>query len=377
MLKQILAVIRKDLKQAKRDPRFLAPSLIVPFVLLSVYVILWTSIGGGESFACGLVVEDQSTEAEEMVDILANMVSTTNHTWFKTARYSLEEATQLFESNQLIAFIIIPEGFGYNISINTKAKIILHLNNYNDDVVKNYIHRIEAAVLSFNQGATYPEFTQSNATVALEETLALVDTPSNIDYMASASMILSVTVCAIAGQALNTASEYESKAIYDTLNSPTPRLALIIGKTLAAIPRSFLSIIIAGPVIAITIGIFPVGNVFILFSILLMTIIGLVPLGELIGILTKKREQALLVSVLITIVGFFMGGGLAPILLLPVQVRIPALIMPTTYGIVMWTRVFFYDTILGLWSSFMALGVIWFIGTALVTFLTNKEVEQL
>jgi hypothetical protein len=61
MLREILAVAGKDLKQAKRDPRFIAPSLIVPFVLALVYTIMWAQVGGGESFVCGLVVEDQSS----------------------------------------------------------------------------------------------------------------------------------------------------------------------------------------------------------------------------------------------------------------------------------------------------------------------------
>ena len=70
MLRAIVAIVKKDLKQAKRDPKFLGPSLIIPFVFLLVYTIMWTSVGGGESFACGLVVEDLSPEANEMADII-------------------------------------------------------------------------------------------------------------------------------------------------------------------------------------------------------------------------------------------------------------------------------------------------------------------
>ena len=163
MLRAVLSIAKKDLKQAKRDPRFLAPSLIIPFVFILVYSIMWTSVGGGESFVCGLVVQDQTQEANEMAAIIDNMVSTTNHTWFKIEYYNLQTASDLFEDTQLIGYILIPEGFGANISSGQKATVVLFINNANDDVVKNYVHRIEAAVLLYNQGAFSPEFNQSDA----------------------------------------------------------------------------------------------------------------------------------------------------------------------------------------------------------------------
>ncbi|MFX1578603.1 MAG: hypothetical protein ACFFBJ_03080, partial [Promethearchaeota archaeon] len=116
MLRQILAIVKKDLKQAKRDPRFIAPSIIIPFAFLIVYSIMWTSVGGGESFACGLVVQDVSPEADNMAGIIENMVSTTDHTWFDIERYDLETATNLFQNANLISYIVIPTDFGANIS---------------------------------------------------------------------------------------------------------------------------------------------------------------------------------------------------------------------------------------------------------------------
>ncbi|MHA1943018.1 MAG: hypothetical protein ACW96M_01350, partial [Candidatus Thorarchaeota archaeon] len=102
MLREIVAIIKKDLKQAKRDPKFLGPSLIIPLVFLLVYTIMWTSVGGGESFACGLVVEDLSPEADDMANIIENMVSTTNHTWFSIERYDHETADELYQISSLI-----------------------------------------------------------------------------------------------------------------------------------------------------------------------------------------------------------------------------------------------------------------------------------
>ncbi len=377
MIQQLIAIIKKDLRLARRDPRFIAPSLIVPFVLLTVYVTMWTTFaGGGEAFACGLVVEDQTTFGEQMASIIENMKSTTNHSWFTITRYDLENADSLYRQGNLISYILIPDGFGANISAGIDANVVMYINNANDDIVKNYVHRIEAAVLLYNQEALSPDFDQSNARVALEEELTLQLTPGNVEYAAAAAIILSLVTCSIAGQGLNTAAEFENKAIDDTLNSPLSRVVLVLGRTLAAIPRSMFVLLITYPVITIGMGVYPVGNPLILFGIIILAALALAPIGDLIGVVTKEKEPALLVAVILAVLGFLAGGGMAPIGLIPFQYRIFALLIPVTYVMTLWTRVFFIDTVTGLLPSVMALIVIWLLATLAVVALTKREVER-
>jgi ABC-type transport system involved in multi-copper enzyme maturation permease subunit len=376
MLRQITAIVKKDLKQAKRDPKFLGPSLIIPFVFLLVYVIMWTSVGGGESFACGLVVQDTSPEANDFADILENMVSTTNHTWFDMERYDLVTADELYQQTELIAYIIIPEGFGANITSGQNATATMFINNANDDIVKNYVHRFEAAVLLFNQGAVYPDFDQSDARIAIDESFSLTSTPSNLRYMAAVAIVLSFMACSLTSQAMLTASEFETNAIHDTMNSPTSRHALVLGRTLAAIPRSFISVFITAPIICLSMNVFPVGNILVLIGILLLTALALAPLGELIGMKLRNREQALLASVLFVMIGFIVGGGMAPIGLTSQLVQILVSILPTTHTLGLWARVFFNDTLLGLTTSTIALVVTWAVMSIVVFQLMKREVER-
>lgn len=376
MLRQIVAILKKDLKQARRDPKFMGPSLIIPFVFLLVYVIMWTSVGGGESFTCGLVVQDNSPEANEFAEIVENMVSSTNYTWFSIEHYDLTTADQLYQSTELIAYIVIPEGFGDNITAGQNATVVMYINNANDDVVKNYIHRFEAAVLLFNQGAVYPDFDQSDARISINEAFSLTSTPSNIQYMAAVAISLSFMACSLTSQAMLTASEFETNAIHDTMNSPTPRLALVLGRTLAAIPRSFTALFISAPIICFGMGVFPTGNLLVLIGILILTALALAPVGELIGMKLRNREQALLASVLFVVVGFIAGGGMAPIGLSPELVQNVVMIFPTTHTLILWARVFFNDTLLGLTTSAIALVVTWIVLSIVVFQLMKREVER-
>jgi len=376
MIRQVVAIVKKDLKQAKRDPKFLGPSLIIPLVFLLVYTIMWNSVGGGESFDCGLVVQDISPEADNFAGILENMVSTTNHTWFDIERYDLATADELYRRTELIAYIVIPNGFGSNITSGQNATAIMYINNANDDVVKNYVHRFEAAVLLFNQGAIYPDFDQSGARIALYETFSLPATPSNLEYMAGVAIVLSFMACALTSQAMLTASEFETNAIHDTMNSPTPRAALVLGRTLAALPRSFIALFISAPIICFSMNVFPTGNLLVLIGILLLSALALAPIGELIGMKLRNREQSLLASVLFVVAGFIAGGGMAPIGLSPQIVQNIVGIFPTTHILGLWGRVFFNDTLLGLTNSALALIFTWIILSVVVYQLMKREVQQ-
>jgi hypothetical protein len=114
----------------------------------------------------------------------------------------------------------------------------------------------------------------------------------------------------------------------------------------------------------------------ILVGILLLTILALVPIGELIGMKIRNREQALLASVLFVITGFILGGGMAPIGLSPAHVRMIAGILPTTHSLGLWPRVFFSDTTLGLLSGSLYLFGTWIVMSAVVMVLMKKEVER-
>jgi hypothetical protein len=123
-------------------------------------------------------------------------------------------------------------------------------------------------------------------------------------------------------------------------------------------------------------NVFPVGNIVILIGILLLTILALVPIGELIGMKIRNREQSLLAAVLFTVAGFIVGGGMAPIGLSPALIRSIMGILPTTHSLILWPRVFFSDTILGLTTSALYLFGTWIVMSAVVVHLMKKEVER-
>jgi ABC-type uncharacterized transport system permease subunit len=151
---------------------------------------------------------------------------------------------------------------------------------------------------------------------------------------------------------------------------------VVLGHTIAALPRSFSALLISAPVISLSMGVFPTGNILILIGILILSVLALVPIGELIGMKTRKREQSLLAGVLLVMVGFLAGGGMAPIGLSPASIRAIVSILPTTHSLFLWSRVFFSDTVLGLLTGSLFLLCTWIVMSAIVANLMKKEVER-
>jgi ABC-type uncharacterized transport system permease subunit len=123
-------------------------------------------------------------------------------------------------------------------------------------------------------------------------------------------------------------------------------------------------------------NVYPTGNILVLIGILLLTALALAPVGELIGMKLRNREQALLASVLFVVVGFIAGGGMAPIGLSPPVIQSVIMIFPTTHTLILWARVFFNDTLLGLTTSALALVVTWIVLSIVVFQLMKREVER-
>ncbi|MGY5873485.1 MAG: hypothetical protein RTV72_14655, partial [Candidatus Thorarchaeota archaeon] len=90
----------------------------------------------------------------------------------------------------------------------------------------------------------------------------------------------------------------------------------------------------------------------------------------------RNRENALLASVLFVVVGFILGGGMAPIGLSSPIVQSLASILPTTHSITLWARVFFNDTLLGITTSALVLVLTWAVMSIIVFQLMKKEVER-
>jgi ABC-type multidrug transport system permease subunit len=92
--------------------------------------------------------------------------------------------------------------------------------------------------------------------------------------------------------------------------------------------------------------------------------------------MTRKREQALLVGILLSVVMFYTSGGIAPVSLMPSAFRYVTYLFPVTHGMTLWNRVFFLDTMTGLWFNSIFLILFWIVGTIIAVRLTDKEVER-
>ncbi|MHA1771766.1 MAG: hypothetical protein ACTSXS_09305, partial [Candidatus Thorarchaeota archaeon] len=94
---------------------------------------------------------------------------------------------------------------------------------------------------------------------------------------------------------------------------------------------------------------------------------------EIIGNGVGNREQALLLSVIITILGYFAGGGLAPVSLLPQPYRSITLLSPMTYALDFWIRSFFIGSQGILLFPIFMLFFWWILLTALGAVLLSRR----
>lgn len=374
-LRDLVTVLKKDLISTKRVKKYLFAALIPPLVLLIVFTI-FMQIGNPETYTVVLVDEDKTDESQLMVEYISN-ISSDFARWFTVINIdSYEEAKHKLDSYEILGLIYIPTGFKANLTSedpNIKTYIILIVQNINEDYVKNYIQRLDEAVLTFNQ--------ESHLSLGHVDNFALIAKKCNYidqDISSIRGIVVGVLsmygiICGLCYGSLNIAKEYENQTILEIINSPISHTAFIASKQLIGV--------IIGAIITSIIGLFLYwvfqikfsGNFLIVFLAYILSTWTHACIGCLIGLKFKRIMPVILISIICSFLLWFFSGGLAPLRILGNFVILISKIFPSTY----WGEILFAETFIPHYfytmSRFLILLIMSFVITAISWYIIKKE----
>jgi ABC-2 type transport system permease protein len=327
-MRKALAVYRKELRQISRDRRTLLILLFIPafFLLLYGYALNF------DIRNVKLAVEDRDGTAESRAVVSAFI----NSGYFDLAAavYSRTEAERLLDLNDARAVLVIPEGFGRDVSLGRTApvQVIISGDNANTaTTVMGYATSIlRTAGSQFAEGGT-----PSSPPISIEpriwynpelrSTLFLV--PGLIAYIA---MITAVT-----STALSIVREKESGTMEQVRMAPIDTFSYIVGKT---IPYLMISLTSAALIILASMVLFDLpmrGNWISLLFALSLFLVGALGTGLLISTVAYTQQiafqLALLVSLLPTIM---LSGFIFPISSMPGALQAITYVVPARYFLV-------------------------------------------
>jgi ABC-2 type transport system permease protein len=337
-------VFRKEWRQIRRDRRTLMTIVFVPafFLLLYGYALNWDI----KHIALAVQDRDQTAQSRALVSAFVNSG------YFDNIGdvYSTAEIDRLLNLNTARAVLVVPEGFGRELTAGRAPQVQLLINGENANTattVMGYAGNIVRSASAAPPLVTVEPRIWYNP--ELRSTLFLV--PGLIAY------ILMIT--AVISTALSVVREKESGTIEQVRMAPIDTLSFIVGKS---IPYFLISLASAALIILAAMALFGLpmrGNWLSLLLALSLFISGALGTGLLISTVAETQQvafqAAMLSSFLPTLI---LSGFIFPISSMPRALQLITTIVPARYFLVALRGIVLKGTSIAvLWPQIAALTI--------------------
>ncbi len=337
-------ILRKDLISTKRVKKYFLAGIIPPLVILIVFTS-FTLINNPETYKV-MVVDDDNTEYSNIMVNYINNITSEFAPWFDVIQIdSYQEAKMKLENYEVLGLIYIPVGFQANITANStyiKGTLTLEVQNINDDYVKNYIQRLDEAVLTFNQYIHLSTGHIDDFALIAKKTYVIDQEVSENKGTVIGVIGVYGIICGLLYGGLNVAKEYNDNTMIEITISPIKRSAYIASKQLIAVILGSIVVTIFSLILFLIFHIEFRGNLGVVILAFLLSTWFHTCLGGIIGLKSKQTMNVMLLTIIVAILFWFFSGGFAPTRMLGDTVYSVSRFIPSTY----WMEILFSETFL-------------------------------
>lgn len=327
-MRRILAIMRKELRQIRRDRRTLLIMTFVPALFLLVF-------GYALNFDVrhiALAVDDRDGTAHSRALVSAFVHS--GYFDFLAAVHGGESAERLLDRNAARAVLVIPEGFGRTVSTGGTAPVQVLVNGDNANTATavigyatSILHAASAALGGGIAVQALPVTLEPRVWYNPELRSPLFLVPGLIAYL---TMLMAVT-----STALSIVREKESGTMEQVRMAPIRTLPFLLGKTL---PYFVISLCSAALVFLASQALFGLpmrGNWLTLTAMLSIYLLGALATGLLVSTIAHTQQVAFQVALLVSLLPTLMlSGFIFPIASMPAFLQALTHLVPARYFLV-------------------------------------------
>ncbi|HLZ30288.1 MAG TPA: ABC transporter permease [Chloroflexota bacterium] len=329
----IWAIVRKDVAVWARQPTAIAATLL-PAISLMVVLYIGASAVGRNPVA--LVVEDDSTHAQQLAAILKDSDA------FNVTQLSADQAAVALQSLQVAGVITIPPTFDTAFDARQPDPVKIEINNLNLDFTNDLRRSLPAAITDFY--SQLPDQVDPIGVQVEESDLRLQDI-SLLQFQLIPNLVLLLTIAGAINAGLATAREWEDQTIKELLLAPIQRESVIIGKLLAGWLTTLVIAAVVLAIGAISGYLRPQGGAWVptLVTVLLLALTS-AAFGVAIGAMARRFQRVAALTIPLSFYLFFLSGGISVIAFLPEWVQTMAQFVPTYYGMHALQMAVFYNS---------------------------------
>jgi ABC-2 type transport system permease protein len=324
-LRVIWACLKKDLKSARSEPLFTLVSIILPLNVLFLMSLLVVSGGLAPT---AVVMQDSGPLAQQFYTAMSQAHS------FVLQKTSESRANTLLEQGHIVAVVTIPADFDARIQARQSVSVNVTINNLNTDFTNDIRRAIPLAITSF-----YARAEPSVVTVTPQEHDAYPQDLDYIPFLAVPILVIGLMVGGMVQAGTAAAVEWERETMKELLLSPASRVAIVLGKMLAAFLIALLGAVVVLTMLIVVLGVWPVHwGELIGFTLLILALF--TAWGTLLGTWLKRRTPLSTLAIGLCVPLFFLSGPFGPISFFAPIEQLVARLFPVYYAIVVLQHAF-------------------------------------
>ncbi len=333
MTSRIVPIMKKEVRQIKRDKRVLAVLILVPamLLLLNGYAMNFDV----QHIKMAVIDQERSKESRELVSAFV----TSGYFDNTVSLSSSEEATRLIDDAKLKMAIVIPTDFSKKILSNDAADIQVLVDGSDSNSASTIIGYAQAVTLQYSQKIVLKNLAKmgrkSYIPIQYEARMWYNPELKSAKFLVPGLIGFILAITAVIATSLSIVKEKERNTIEQIDVSPVSSLELIIGKM---IPYAVISMLAAVLVLTAAYFMFDVvvkGSYLDLFVATLLFIIAALSIGLFVSTISDNQQVAFqlasLVSMLPTII---LSGFMFPIRSMPLFLQILSNITPAKFYLV-------------------------------------------
>jgi len=241
LLSGLSNVVIKEIKELVRDPKILLGVILVPALMFPILgLAVQTSMKATEERIRNISVVFMDLDGENVTDILREFLTNQSIIIDEITTMTVDEASAYAQESNATALIVIPEGFGYNVTHHLKAELGVYgvfrgggiAESASSGVVNTLVERFKR-FLAPDPFLAYPQSIVKGQPVPIDPSALFSAMMSQSMGMPVGIMMLLIFSMQLA--ATSVASEKEEKTLETMLTLPINRFTILAGKMTGSI----------------------------------------------------------------------------------------------------------------------------------------------
>jgi ABC-2 type transport system permease protein len=330
-LDRIRPVVKKELRQIRRDPRTLVLLLAIPAFLLIMYgYALNFDVKHIKLVLCD---QDQSRTSREFAGIFLG-------TEYFDLVGTIQDAAALdtlIDRGEARAGLVLPRGFGNDIAAGRSPAVQVLLDGSDPTTGATAIGYINTIALTYSVRVVTGRLDRlgisgTGLPIDLRPRVWYNPELRSVRFLIPGLMAFILMTVVVVSTAFSVVREKERGTMEQILVSPLRPLDLVAGKT---IPYIFISIVSIHAVLFVAAFLFDVtikGSYLWLLAVMLLFLIGGLGLGILISTIARSQQVAFMMAILLTMLPtFILSGFVFPIRNMPAAIQAVTYLVPARY----------------------------------------------